>query len=102
MEQEPSINPSTVMLDFEIAAINAFEEIFIAFISCCFFQLSQNTFRKIQLVGIAAKYKDDNEFALKLRMLSSLAFVPEIEVVNCFSLLMQDFPESAHDVATYF
>ena len=35
-------------------------------------------------------------------MLPSLAFVPEHEVVDCFNLLMQDFPESTSNVAKYF
>ena len=35
-------------------------------------------------------------------MLPSLSLVPEYEVVYCFNLLMQDFTESATNVATYF
>ena len=35
-------------------------------------------------------------------MLPILAFVPEQDVVDCFNILMADFPESAPDVTTYF
>ena len=38
-------------------------------------------------------------------MLPSLAFVPEQDVMDCFNILMADFPESALGVrkgATYF
>ena len=35
-------------------------------------------------------------------MLPSLAFVPEIDVIDCFNILMQDFPENAISVANYF
>ena len=42
LEQEAALNPLSVILDFEKAAINAFEGNFIAVISCCFFHLSQN------------------------------------------------------------
>ena len=35
-------------------------------------------------------------------MLSSLAFVQENGVTDFFNLLMQNFPESAINVATYF
>ena len=39
---------------------------------------------------------------MKLKTLPTLAFVPEHEVVYCFNLLIQDFHESARDVAIYF
>ena len=42
LEQEAALNPLSVILDFEKAAINAFEGNFIAVISCCFFHLSPN------------------------------------------------------------
>ena len=35
-------------------------------------------------------------------MLPSLAFVPEQDVVDCFNIIMQDFPASALNVATNF
>ena len=35
-------------------------------------------------------------------MLPSLAFVPEMKVVDCFYLLMQVFPENACNLAKYF
>ena len=35
-------------------------------------------------------------------MLPCFAFVPEHEVIDCFNLFMQDFPESAINVVTYF
>ena len=46
---EPELNPAAIMVDFEKAAINALEEIFIA---VCFFHLSQNIYKKIQSVGL--------------------------------------------------
>ena len=35
-------------------------------------------------------------------MLPSLAFVPEMDVIHSFNLLMQDFPESAMNIRKYF
>ena len=35
-------------------------------------------------------------------MIPSLAFVPEEDVVDCYNILMTDFPESALNVAVYF
>ena len=86
------------MTDFEKAAINVCAENFLAVISGCFFRLSQ----KIQSEGLSALYQEDREFLIKLKMLPSLAFVPEEDVVDCYNILMTDFPESALNVAIYF
>ena len=102
LEFEPAFNPAAIMVDFEKAVINAFEEIFIAVVPGCFFHLSQNVYRKIQSEGLVTQYNNDREFATWIKMLPSLAFVPENEVTDCFNLLMQNFPESAINVATYF
>ena len=41
LELEPGLNPSYIMVNFEKAAINAFEEQFIAVIPGCFYHFSQ-------------------------------------------------------------
>ena len=40
------------MTDFEKAAINAFEDKFVAVISGCFFHFSQNVYKNIQSEGL--------------------------------------------------
>ena len=80
------------MVDFEKASINAFEEHFLAVVSGCFFHFSQNIFRKIQSKGLTNQYMEDPKFAVTMRMLPSLAFVPEHDVSDCFLILMADFP----------
>ena len=90
------------MTDFEKAAINALENNCISVINGCFFHLSQNVYRRVQVEGLSKNYQEDPEFALKIKMLPSMAFVPEMEVVDCFNLLMQDFPENAFNLAKYF
>ena len=87
LELEPALNPVSIMTDFENASINAFENNYISVINGCFFHLSQNVYRKVQVEGLSQNYQESPEFALK--MLPSLAFVPEMEVVDCFNLLMQ-------------
>ena len=39
---------------------------------------------------------------MEMKMLPSLAFVPENDVINCFLILMADFQYSALDIAEYF
>ena len=102
LEIEPALNHIHIMVDFENAAINAFEENFVAIISGCFFHLSQSIFRKIQSEGLIAQYQTDSEFFLKLKMLPRLAFVPERDFVKSFNILMIEFPQSAINVVKYF
>ena len=60
-----------------------------------------NIYRKVQTEGLAVNYREDNEFALKIKMLPSLSFVPEMDVIDSFNLLMQDFPQSAMILRKY-
>ena len=101
-EIEPELDPSSIMVDFEKAPINALEENFLAVISGCVFHLSQSIYRQIQSRGLATLYLEDEEFAIKIKMLASLAFVPEYEVIDCFTILMGDFPVSGKEIAEYF
>ena len=45
-------------------------------ITDCFFDLSSNTWKHAQSAGLYNRYKEDPEFALHLRMLAALTFVP--------------------------
>ena len=62
LEIKPDLNPKTIMVDFEKAAINSFENNFNVVISGCFFHLSQNIWRKIQSEGLTVQYQADGEF----------------------------------------
>ena len=56
---------------------------------------------EIQSEELTAQYQEEIEFLLKLKMLPSLAYVPEQDV-DCFNILLADFPESALSVTRYF
>lgn len=82
------MNPKMVMLDFERAAINALKITFPeAQIQGCFFHLCQCIYRSIQNNGLQTNYSDDPQFALHMRCLAALAFVPEEDVVEAFDAL---------------
>ena len=102
LEINPELNPFLIMVDFEKAAINAFEEKFLSVVSGCFFHLSQNIYRKIQSAGLTNQYIEDSNFALQIKMLASLAFVPEDKVIQSFTALMVEFPTTAIEIAAYF
>lgn len=84
----PQLKPNHVMVDFELAAIhgvsNEFSE---TEVHGCFFHFQQCIWRKIQEVGLQAQYGRDPEFALRMRYLAALAFVPQQKVVDYFKKL---------------
>ena len=102
LEIEPALNPQSIMVDFEKAAINALENNFISVISACFFSSIEKYLPKNSGRRINYELPQDRDFSLKIKMLPSLAFVPEIDVIDCFNILMQYFPENAISVANYF
>lgn len=85
---EPRLNPLSIMTDFELAAINAFKIVFPAVNQRgCFFHFKQYIFRRVQALGLAEQYMNDGTFAHQIKMLGSLAFVPEAEVLDAFEQL---------------
>lgn len=60
------------------------------------FHFSQCIFRRIQSDGLKRRYETD--FALKLRLLSALAFVPTADVVEAFETICEQnvLPAEAH------
>lgn len=97
-EKEPLFNPPHIISDFEIGAINALREIFVAAQTHgCFFHLCKSVWAKIQNVGLKERYSNDAEFALNMRQLTALAFVPVQDIQTAFEKLCDsDFwsPES--------
>lgn len=112
-EKEPLFKPPHIISDFEIGAINALKEIFPdAEFHGCFFHLCKNAWAKIQNVGLQARYSNDAEFALNMRLLLALAFLPVEAIQTAFDILCDSefwSPESEdedvvkiQEVLTYF
>uniref|UniRef100_H2XZ20 MULE transposase domain-containing protein n=1 Tax=Ciona intestinalis TaxID=7719 RepID=H2XZ20_CIOIN len=98
------LNPERIMTDFEIAAINGFHTVFPQSQQRgCFFHFCQCIYREIQSNGLKYEYENNAEFALKLRMLSALAFVPTDQIVTSFEALCDSniLPPSAQPVIDY-
>ena len=90
-------SPTSVLTDFERAALNAFETIFPnSTLSGYFFHLSSNVWKKIQDVGLQQRYNNDEEFSIHVRMIMRLAFVPVADVVNAFNDLSDEI-ENQHN-----
>ncbi|XP_042221586.1 uncharacterized protein LOC121866058 [Homarus americanus] len=88
----PMLNPKTFLIDYEQATRSAIEEVFPnATVKGCFYHLSQNIYRKVNL----RDYKEN--IKLKIQMLPVLAFIPQGEVVY----LVETMPPEA-DPVMYF
>ena len=84
----PLAQPTEMLLDFEKAAINSFEEVWPdTLVKCCFFQLTQNVWRKVQAAGLQASYSQDEELAMRIRLLPALAYAPLQDVRGLFAAL---------------
>lgn len=100
---KPNLSPQTVMLDFEKASVNAFHSSFPSIeIRGCFFHFSQSLWRKIQSAGLQTRYSEDADFSLEIRKLAALAFVPEVDVIDCFNIIMDSdfFTENEATLST--
>lgn len=94
------LRPKTIMIDFEKGVINAISKQFSdTEISGCFFNFSQAIWRHVQSCGLQAKYSEDSEFALQVRMLAALSFVPIHDGVKSFEELLDfDYYQANQDL----
>ena len=56
----PQADPAEMLMDFELAAINSF------------FHLTQNLWRRVQAAGMQAEYSQDQELAIRIRLIPAL------------------------------
>lgn len=104
-ELVPNVFPERILLDFEMAAINAFKNEFpTSNISCCFFHLSQSVIRKVTELGLKVRYETVRDFQMLVKSLPSLAFVPVDELSEVYEQLAAAFPDepTCNDLLTYF
>ena len=95
--------PSHLIVDFELAAINFFSINFRGTqIKGCFFHLTQNLWRKIQEFELKARNQQDPSFALKVRLIPSLAFAIPTDVPDLFNELFVTLTHESYDLALYF
>ena len=100
----PLAQPREMLLDFEKAKINSFEEVWPdALVRCCFFHLTQNIWRKVQAAGTQANYNHDEELVMRIRQLPVLAFASPSDVQRLFEAVVQELPmPQATELDLYF
>ena len=99
--------PTDILINFEGGAINAIQAILAnANVKGCFFHLCSNAWKHVQNVGLQVRYVEQPEFALQLRMLTALAFLPPQDVVRGFVAvcieIRTNFGNVADELLAYF
>ncbi|KAF0756156.1 MULE domain-containing protein [Aphis craccivora] len=85
----PNLNPYSFIIDFEKAFETAFSDKFPQTkIKGCYFHFQQCLWRKVQENGLQALYAENVEFALQVRHLAALPFVPTNKVIHYFEKLV--------------
>ena len=100
----PHAQPLCMLMDFEKAAINSFQQVWQnTEVKGCFFHLTQNVWRKVQGIGLQAQYIQDPELAMRIRLLPALAFAAPNEVPDLLTLVAQQLPmPEASELIHYF
>ena len=93
----PLAAPKKILVDFEKAAMNAFEAAYPqSVVTGCYFHLTQSVVRKVNEIGMKLEYQNDDAIRESVRCLSALAFVPPPDVIEAFELLADSFPDHDH------
>ncbi|KAH7978070.1 hypothetical protein HPB49_004358 [Dermacentor silvarum] len=90
-----ALNPKTVSTDFELAAINAIRSLLpLLDVHGCLFHLCQSVCRRVQHLGLSVLNKNGvGGFAIKVRQLAALSFLPIKEVRDAYASLKPLFPQ---------
>lgn len=97
-------DPKTIILDFEIAVIQAIRSVIgnQVRIQCCFYHLTQSTWRKIQELGLSNLYRENEEFRVHCGMLDALALLPTEDVCQGMAYVRDNFPDEGEALIQYF
>lgn len=111
-----NFQPEIIITDFETAAINSIRvslsnkaninHIISHIFYCqahfpnaqahgCFFHLCQSVWRKVQSLGYEHRYKTEEDFRTKIKMMVAVAFVPPADVGASFDSLMEEYDNDA-------
>lgn len=89
----PDWNPERVVLDFEVAVIQALNFLFpLVKIIGCNYHFNQCIWRKVQDIGMVTDYTHDYEVRLNVRMCSALAHLPLDQVDEGWLLIQENTP----------
>ena len=88
---KPDMNPVSLVVDFELASIRAFKHTYPELtVVGCMFHFGQCVWRRLQAEGLSGRYREEPDFALRCKCLLALAFVPPLEVIRIYDILIAD------------
>lgn len=103
VELLPTVNPASIMSDFEKATQNAIQHVFPnARLVGCLFHLGQCLWRKVQDLGLSQLYHDNEECRMTVKMLLALSFVPVNDVCTAFEHLVEASPAEIMPLVDYW
>ena len=87
----PSLQPETLMVNFEKASINTFSAVIpTTKATDCLFHMAKNIYRHIVDLGLKLHYQTDAEFNNKIKCFTALAFLPVHDIIDGFIELSDD------------
>lgn len=96
-------SPKSVLCDFERAILNSISLEFPETVrKGCFFHFCQAVYRKVQELGLAGLYLRNDNFRLLVRILMSLAFLPNEEVGPTFLSIEAKYGKFSEPVTNFF
>ena len=105
VQLKPDLNPRLIKTDFEISAINAFQNKFKnSIISGCQFHLGQCFIRKLKDINLFYEYKSNNNLKKFVKALQTLSFVKSNHIIETYNELKNDdmFPSQLNELYEYF
>ncbi len=95
------LRPRTVIVDFELAAMNAFESEFPNIsVKGCYFHFNQALWKHIQELGLVRAYKNDRRLKKLVKKIMALGFLPIPHVLRSFWNLRTS-PQTRRLIARY-
>ncbi|CAL1272081.1 unnamed protein product [Larinioides sclopetarius] len=94
--KQAGLNPSSITMDFEVAAIVELERNFpLLNIVGCNFHFNQCLWRQVQSLGLVQVYKENEEIRLHIRMCTALAHLPEADIDEGWLCIQETSPQHA-------
>jgi len=99
----PELCPTSISLDYELAAINAVKKHFPnIIIHGCFFHLTKNFKKKIGELHLISKYNNDADFSISVKMIIAIAFVCINKIDIAIDALAENLPEELQPLLEWF
>ncbi|KAF1740648.1 hypothetical protein MXB_1521, partial [Myxobolus squamalis] len=103
LPKKPNLNPSSISIDFEQAAIGAIRTTFLhRVIHECFFHLTKNMRRKSSDKGLLRKCNTDHDFALVDRIIVARSFFPIDDIDMAFEALETEIRDDFTPILNWF